>query len=187
MPTASSMREHFKKHHDAERMAKCDHAEYLFWYGSPADERGWICADCGWMPGEAPGYSPEHDRSHIHTKTDSILHDLNDAGIVCVSNGSSGEAIASAVADRCVREGIYDSVSIARFILELGADSHAKFWKDRSDSIINGSDNRDRCRCGKLANCTTWRDGKRTTTCSAHSVWLDDATASTASAARKGE
>lgn len=130
----------------------CRHSG-LYWYAAPATEKGWKCVNCGWQPGEDPGYSPEHDRSHIATKVGCVLHDLFEAGIVYVSNGSEGEGITANVARRCVAEKLYDSVSIARLILEIsGGERHAAFWRDRGESIVSGNDNRRRCRCGKLAN-----------------------------------
>lgn len=133
----------------------CSH-NGLFWYAAPADEKGWKCVDCDWRPGEDPGYSPEHDRSHIVTKVGSVLHDLHDAGIIYVSNSSDGEATTHAVARRCVDQKLYDSVSIARLILEIkGSERHAAFWRERGESIMAGADTRRRCHCGRLANVYT--------------------------------
>jgi hypothetical protein len=137
----------------------CAH-DGLYWYAAPADERGWKCVDCGWQPGEEPGFSPQHDRAHISTKVGCILMTLHEAEIIYVSNGSCGEAITGDVVEKCRRRRIYDSVSIARFILELEADrQHADFWREISEGIIAGKDPRERCACGKLAN--SWRNGKR--------------------------
>ena len=144
--------------------ADCTHAD-LYWYAAPADEKGWRCASCDWRPGEDPGYSPEHDRSHIVTKVCSVLHDLHDAGIIYVSNSSGGESITASVARRCVDEKLYDSVSIARLILEIeGGERHAAFWRHRGEGIVAGNDPRRRCDCGALANIYT--DGK--SFCSEH-------------------
>lgn len=128
----------------------------LHWYAAPADEKGWKCVGCDWRPGEDPGYSPEHDRSHITTKVGGILHELHDAGIIYVSNSGEGEGITARVAARCVAEKLYDSVSIARLILEIeGSEHHANFWRNRGEGIVNGADTRSRCHCGKLANIYT--------------------------------
>lgn len=132
--------------------ATCEHDD-LYWYAAPADECGWVCADCGWSPGEEPGYSPEHDRSHIKTKVGSILHDLHDAGIIYVSNSSGGDGLTSHVAAWCKRNKTYDSVSIAaRILANEAGGTHATFWRERGESILEGRDNRNRCHCGKLAH-----------------------------------
>lgn len=124
----------------------------LYWYAAPADERGWKCIDCGWRPGEEPGYSPQHDRSHTLVKVESILHDLHEAGIIYCSNASEGDMLAHIIANRCKRLGVYDSVSIALFILQSEADTrHRHFWKEQSDAIVAGKDPRPRCHCGALA------------------------------------
>lgn len=169
MSTADDMRRHFKEHHDPARIAACSH-DSLYWYGSPADEQGWICADCGWSPGEQSdeGYSPQHDRELIRTKVEGILHDLHEAAIIYVSNGCGGDSISDMVAGRCERDGVYDSVSIARFILEIEAsEQHAKFWRERAESILEGRDNRNRCACGRLSRCSRGNgDGTWTYLCS---------------------
>lgn len=146
-------------------MAACAHAG-LYWYAAPATEQGWKCADCGWQPGEPPGFSPHHDRSHLRTKVWCIVHDLHDAGIIYVSNGTGGEALVDVAVDRCRERNLYDSASIARVILELEAsDRHAKFWRDISEGILAGKDPRDRCACGALSRVTSWRDGQRVVAC----------------------
>jgi hypothetical protein len=158
MNQASEVRKRQAAHSTPERIAACKH-NGLYWYAAPADERGWVCVDCGWSPGEEPGYSPEHDRSHIATKVGSILHDMHEAGIIYVSNGSAGEGIEHSVAAWCRRSKTYDSVSIAaRILASEVSGTHATFWRDRGESIIAGKDNRDRCRCGKLAK--SWRGGE---------------------------
>jgi len=125
----------------------------LYWYAAPADERGWRCADCGWQPGEEPGFSPEHDRSHLRTKVRCIVHDLHEASIIYVSNSDCGERLTDIAADHCREHRLYDSVSIARVVLELEGDAkHAKFWRDRGEGIIAGKDPRNRCWCGNLAH-----------------------------------
>lgn len=136
----------------------CPHAG-LYWYGHPHDEAGWKCVDCDLQPGEPPGFSPAHDRSHLRIKVWCIVHDLADAKIISVSNSGHGEGLASAAAAQCEERKLYDSVSIARVILEIeGDERHAKFWRDISDGILAGNDPRHRCHCGKLA--TIWRGGE---------------------------
>lgn len=146
--------------------APCAHAG-LYWYASPANEQGWKCVDCNWQPGEPAGFSPQYDRSHLHTKVSCIVHDLHDAEIIYVSNGSDGDALTAATTDRCRERGLYDSVSIARVVLEIEADDkHTAFWRDISEGIIAGRDPRDRCACGQLSRITTWRDRQRVVACS---------------------
>lgn len=139
----------------------------LCWYAAPATEAGWKCADCSWQPGEPPGFSPQHDRSHLSTKVWCITNDLHDASIIYVSNGTSGDALAAAATTLCQQRKLYDSTSIARVILELDADDrHARFWRDISEGILAGRDPRDRCACGKLSRITSWLDGgQRVTAC----------------------
>lgn len=145
--------------------ATCKH-DGLYWYAAPADEKGWRCADCGWQPGEDPGYSPQHDRSHLSLKVGCIIQDLHDREIIYVSNGTCGEVLTSQSVALCIERRLYDSVSIARVVLELEADDeHAKFWRDRGEGIVAGADPRHRCACGKLANVST-SEGGGTRACS---------------------
>jgi hypothetical protein len=143
---------------------ECPH-DGLYWYGAPADERGWRCVDCDWKPGEPPGFSPQHDRSHIATKVGSILQDLHLANIIYVSNGTAGEGLTANIAALCIERDTYDSVSIACLILEaVGCERHAKYWRDISTGILAGKDPRERCHCGALANVFSGGIG----TCSEH-------------------
>lgn len=140
----------------------------LFWYAAPANEEGWRCVECDFKPGEPPGYSPQTDRDHIDTKVGSVLMDLHTADIIYVSNGSEGDSITATVARRCVDEDIYDSVSIARFILEIEAgESHVKYWRETSAGVLSGNDTRHRCKCGALATSSTYFRGTVTRSCSA--------------------
>lgn len=142
-----------------------EHSHELYWHADPCNERGWKCIACDYRPGEPAGFSPERDRSHLVTKIESILHTLHDAEIVYVSNGDHGAWIASRVASACRARDLYDSVSIARLVLEvLGDAAHAKFWRDISEGILVGRDPRPRCHCGKLSNA--YVNGKRY--CSEH-------------------
>lgn len=137
-------------------MAETCRHENLYWFAAPADERGWRCIDCKWQPGDEPGYSPQHDRDRIGLKVGCILHDMHDHGIIYVSNSSCGEDLTSQVVGRCCALGVYDSVSIALFILEQEAsERHRKFWKDQSDAIA-GRDPRSRCWCGAIATSFTY-------------------------------
>lgn len=150
-----------------EKIAACKH-EGMYWYSSPHNERGWCCVDCGWSPGEEPGYSPEHDRDLIRTKAWCILHDLVDADIVSISNSDHGESVASMAARKARDERCFDQESVARIILTIVAGDGA-FWRERHEQILAGKDPRDRCHCGKLSNSTTWDStGKRITRCREH-------------------
>lgn len=153
MTTAADMRKACPP--NPERIATCSH-ESLYWYSSPHDERGWLCVDCGWAPGEEPGYSPEHDRDRLWMKCWCLLHDMADAGLVSVSNSSGGDALASA-AERIARDArTLDQESIVAILAKLCAGDGA-FWRERHESILAGRDNRNRCHCGKLAHI--WQSG----------------------------
>lgn len=144
----------------------CKHSG-LFWYAAPANEQGWKCPDCGWRPGEPPGFSPQHDRDLVDVKVGCILMLLHESEIIYVSNGSSGDSITGLVVQRCRRRGIYDSVSIARFILDLeGGTRHAKFWRDIAMGIMAGKDPRPRCACGQLATQWSHSNGVSLQACS---------------------
>lgn len=144
----------------------CKH-EGLYWHPAPANEQGWRCTDCGWQPGEPPGFSPVHDREHIDIKVGCILHLLHESEVIYVSNGSQGGTIVAYVVDICRRTRFFDSVTIARYILQLEGDKrHGAFWRDISDGIIAGKDPRDRCACGRLATMFRHENGKRVVACS---------------------
>lgn len=139
----------------AERRAKygsspCDHEGSMFWYLSPHDERGWMCCDCFWQPGEEPGYSPEHDRDLIEVKCDNILLDLADEGLLSVSNGSHGESLAHHAAKIARDARTFDQESIVAILARLCAGD-GSFWRDQHEAILAGKDTRRRCHCGKLA------------------------------------
>lgn len=137
--------------------ATCPHGS-LYWYAEPANERGWRCADCGFQPGEEPGYSPQHDRDLLRTKVWCIVMDLHDKEIIYVSNSDCGEALTNQVTRLCRDRQVCDSVSIARIALEIEAnDRHASFWRERHVGILAGKDPRSRCACGKLAH--QWCNG----------------------------
>lgn len=143
----------------------CPHAN-LYWY--PAiNEEGWKCADCGTKPGEPPGYSPQHDRSHMYVKVDNILQELVTAQLVHVSNSSAGEWITSEVMKVCIVAGTFDQYSILKAILDLPdmTESHAKFWKEIGEGVITGNDPRARCECGALAEIYSGKDARRCRGC----------------------
>lgn len=158
MTTAADMRKQFLMHEHPARNnggPPCKH-DSLFWYPAPHDERGWLCIDCGWAPGEEPGYSPEHDRDHLRTKAWCILHDLASAGLVSVSNSGHGESIADE-ATRIARDArTLDQESLVAIIARICAGD-GKFWREQHESILAGRDNRDRCKCGKIAEA--WCNG----------------------------
>lgn len=172
MTTAAEMRKQFlMREHPARDNGgpPCKH-DSLYWYAAPHDERGWICVDCGWSPGEEPGYSPEHDRDHLETKCHCILHDMADAGLVSVSNGSHGDSLAASAAQIARDARTLDQESIVAILARLCAGDGA-FWRERHESILAGRDNRDRCKCGTIARmwingvahcdqCDPWRNRK---------------------------
>lgn len=148
----------------------CKH-EY-HWHASPCDEAGWSCSHCNDKPGEPAGYSPHLDRDLIHRKVGGILDALHYAEIIHVSNGCDGDYMTGMVAQMCSHQNLYDSVSIARLILELEGDArHVKFWRDQAEGVLTGNDRRHRCHCGALAN---WSRGAEHG-CSEHmgSIWDD--------------
>jgi hypothetical protein len=157
----------------------CEH-EY-HWYASPCDEAGWRCAFCEHKPGEPAGYSPQLDRELIGRKVYGVLTTMADADIVYVSNGSEADHMVAMVARLCVDTATYDSETIARMLIEIRAnDAHAKFWRDRGESILAGKDNRNRCHCGALATWTrVGGPGKSEHGCGKHlGSILDDISAS---------
>jgi len=140
----------------ADRIAKyqqtdCTHEGSMYWYLSPDDERGWMCSDCFWRPGEEPGYSPQHDRDLLETKCNCILMDLSEEGLISVSNGSHGESLVAAAA-RIARDArTLDQESIVAILAKLCAGDGA-FWREQHEGILGGNDPRRRCACGKIAH-----------------------------------
>ena len=125
----------------------CSHEAHL-WALDTCTEAGWQCADCG----AVLGYRPDLDRAQAFEKVRSILFWAHESRLVYVSNGTMGEVVAYNVAARCVTEGLFDSYSILRFILEdPNMASHAAYWQGRAA---------ERCStCGKalwepLGDCT---------------------------------
>jgi hypothetical protein len=109
------------------------------------------------------------DRERIGDKVMAMLSELDEAGIVCVSNGSEGANLENVVADRCRTEGRFDQYSIALFFLELMTNRHAVYWKTTSEAILAGKDPRGRCPCGALSTSSQHFAGEWTHRCSAHS------------------
>jgi len=132
---------------------KCGSLEHTFYFAA-INEDGWRCVRCDVSPGEPPGFSPEHDRALIENKVNGLLHDLADAKLVHVSNGSAGEAIMAVVSAECRKRGRFDQGTITMLIVEAWAKGHAEYWAKVSDGILTGEDPRNRCPGGKLANCS---------------------------------
>jgi hypothetical protein len=133
--------------------------EHEFYYYLSVNEEGWRCCSCDFKPGEPPGFCPELDRDRLYTKVSGILHDIHDANIIYVSNGTAGDGLTSFIVERCKEEGRYDQESIALFILESSAPGHSRYWKPITDGILAGKDPRERCACGKLP--CVYTGGKR--------------------------
>lgn len=123
----------------------------MYWYPAPHNERGWKCADCGFQPGEEPGYSPQHDRDLIYTKCWCILHDLADAKLVSVSNSGHGRSLADAAARIARDQRTFDQESIVAILAKLCAGD-GEYWRELHEGILSGNDPRHRCHCGKIAH-----------------------------------
>lgn len=131
-------------------MNDCSHAE--FGYFPAVNEQGWKCFNCGsLLPGEPDGYRPDLDRDRVKDKVYGLMNDLHENKFIYISNGTGGDILVEQVAAHCKRAGLYDQISIMQYILALGEEGHAKFWKEIGDGIVSGNDPRDRCHCGKLA------------------------------------
>lgn len=122
----------------------------LYWYPA-ANEEGWLCVDCEVKPGEPPGYSPQHDRSHLREKVWSLVHELADAKLISVSNSSHGEGLADAVTRRLHGSNRLDQYTILAAIIDAERIEHADYWSKISTAILRGEDPRHRCACGALA------------------------------------
>lgn len=127
----------------------CKHENVAYYPAT--NEEGWKCLDCPEPLGEPEGYSPQLDRSHIYDKVNGLLLELHESKFIHVSNGTGGDVLTEAVVKECQRSGLYDQVSIMQYILALGEEGHAAYWKEIGDGIIAGNDPRDRCGCGQLA------------------------------------
>lgn len=132
----------------------------VFWYPEP-NEEGWRCCACDFRPGEPPGFDPQRDRDEIGRKVGCILRDMHEAHVVYISNGSMGDGIERSVAARCEAAGVFDSYSIALYILEALTPGHAKYWREVSEGVIDGHDIRKRCWCGELSTCSSLGPGDR--------------------------
>jgi hypothetical protein len=116
--------------------ARCEH-EYA-WRLSPADEAGWICQRCAApAPGEPPGYSPALDVALIEDKVRAILMEMDDHGIVAISNGTQGETLTGSVAEKCVAYGYYDQGTIVRYVMAMVNDGG--YWKRQGDAVRAGA------------------------------------------------
>lgn len=130
--------------------------EHWFTYRPAINEEGWHCALCDHRPGEPPGYAPELDRDAIHRKVYALLTHLHEQRLVYVSNGTEGDGIIAAVADRCVAAGRYDQGTILLFLLEAMTPDGAAYWQRIGDGIRAGNDPRERCPCGKLSTLSVY-------------------------------
>lgn len=141
----------------------CEHVE--FGYFPAVNEEGWKCFHCNsLMPGEPDGYRPDLDRERIEDKVYGLMNDLHENKFIYISNGSGGDIIVGEVSAKCKASGLYDQISIIKYILEVGEEGHADYWKDIGDGIVSGNDPRERCHCGKLATSF----GNRGNRCSEH-------------------
>lgn len=138
-------------------MSECTHENIAYY--PELNEAGWKCLDCEIKPGEPEGYSPGLDRSHTYDKVYRILDDLHNSNLVYCSNGTGADVLCEIVVTHCKRTGLYDQISIMQYILALGFNGHAAYWKTVGDGIVSGNDPRDRCTCGKLA--TTYQGDKK--------------------------
>jgi hypothetical protein len=125
--------------------------EHDFHYYLATNEDGWKCVDCGLVPGEPPGFSPELDRKLTPRKVMAVLMTLDNSNIVSVSNGTMGESLESIVAGLCHRRQRFDQYSIALYLLDAMTKSHADYWAKVSEGVLSGNDPRTRCACGALA------------------------------------
>lgn len=114
---------------------RCSHRA-TYYYMDPCTEAGWKCQDCG----KTLGFRPDLDREMTEIKTNGILHDMHEAQVIYISNGTMGEIIAGNVAARCKELGLFDQLTIARLILEdvnVDVPGHAEFWKARAIKYMN--------------------------------------------------
>jgi hypothetical protein len=139
--------------------APCSEDEHDYHWYPAVNEEGWRCCVCEHKPGEPPGFDPGRDRADIGRKVWAILHDLDAAKIVHVSNATAGDAITHGVAQRCRATSRYDQSSIALYILEGLAPSHADYWHAISVGVLDGKDTRPRCWCGALSTCSSSSGG----------------------------
>lgn len=154
-------------------MSDCAHRN-LFWYLA-TNEDGWKCVDCDLKPGEPPGYSPAHDSSHLRVKVSNILDEMHTAGLVYVSNATEGEVLTDAVTFKLQQSGDWDQYSIVAAIMAERTPSHAAYWRQKSDAILEGNDKRPRCPCGALSTSTRLSKPPQYR-CNAHWTLFDDET-----------
>lgn len=138
-------------------ICKCEKGDY--WYFPSINEEGWKCLNCnGLFPGEPAGYSPTLDVERIDDKVNGLLLDLHEAGFCHISNGSEGDVLVRMISNRCKNENRFDQDAIFHFYYDLTWHSHSDYWRKIGMGIRAGNDPRERCHCGKLANC--WVNGK---------------------------
>ena len=94
----------------------------------------------------------------IEIKVSGLLHDVADAKLISISNGSHGEGMTAIVVRRCVELDRYDQTTILRLIFEADA-SHCDYWHKVGSGVRDGHDPRERCPGGRLATCYSWKDG----------------------------
>jgi len=117
----------------------CEHKE-IYWYcllndRNTCNEDGWYCVDCK----KELGFRPDLCKSNIDMKVRNILNDMDEAGIIRVSNGTEGDFIMENVASKCKQLGLYDKYTIVKLIIldpNIGVDSHAQFWADKAKEVL---------------------------------------------------
>ena len=112
--------------------ASCTHpATECYWQLDACTEEGWRCSCDADL-----GFRPDLDRELTEAKVDAILTMAHETDFLHVSNGTEGEIITAAVAQRCRQENRFDQLSILRFILEdpnINLAEHADYWQRRAD------------------------------------------------------
>ncbi len=94
----------------------CKH-ESTYYYPSVNDD-GWRCVDCDTEFGKNEGI----DKKLIYTKVRGLLHDLHEAKLIYVSNGTDGDCITSIVCDSFQKDNDFSQgyiiYQIAKFLHE---------------------------------------------------------------------
>ena len=158
--------------------ATCEHEFY--WSAPAINEVGWFCITCRHKPGEPPGFDPQLDRELISEKCSAILGELVDTGWFCPMNSDVGLAMSAAAARACVDTGCFDQQTIVATLMGSPSGIHssvsyAAYWKQISEGILSGHDERARCHCGELATAFKIGKGQSIGTCREHtrSPFLD--------------
>ena len=142
----------------------CEKCGECLWDYNPTklNEEGWSCVNCGFVPGEPPGFCPQLDMEELPQKIEAILlfltGDTGPSRLVHVSNSSHGESIICSVYEWCCNSGRRDAKSIIHVIFD--DCGHSEYWAKIRDGVLSGNDVRDRCRCGALSTCTRMAKGK---------------------------